>query len=133
MGIAASSILKEELSGDLASWIDCASVREFSRSSFNFSQTYFLQFLRFCAAPNTFAPERDRLVRWNFTPVHPPPRSCGFWIFLDLDIRYPLFSFSSPRETLLAICPAPPLASLGVGSLGARRVGGQEGRRFDSE
>ena len=25
MGIAASSILKEELSGDLASWIDCAS------------------------------------------------------------------------------------------------------------
>ena len=47
MGIAASSILKEELSGDLASWIDCASAHEFSSSSFNFSQKYFLQFLRF--------------------------------------------------------------------------------------
>ena len=49
MGIAASSILKEELSGDLASWIDCASATTFSRSSFNFFQKYFLQFLRFCS------------------------------------------------------------------------------------
>ena len=44
MGIAASSILKEELSGDLASWIDCASACNFSSSSFKFSQKKFAIF-----------------------------------------------------------------------------------------